>query len=445
MMRLDAMLERLPPVLDIRPGGLLHGFLAVFANALTAFDEDMDRVQRAHWVDSAFDLKDLGKIGALFGIAPAEWEGLELFRTRLKAMIAGRLHGSVTPDVIEAVVLDILNGVRDELGDIYIDLPPDVEIGDRVLARGDAATRPDNPHGSFIEFPERRARSPELAAGGALRQSLARFDLINLGLEPAALLGRIVGVSGARTGHPAIVNLTTGSILLYADLLECGQTLELGLDPQGRLTGRIGERDVSDRLWTGEGFVAGSRFQPVSPDPEPQPIRLAQGRNEMWFFPLGVFDARGLDSAVFASPKADMRQGRFGGMTDASGTNYDQSLFVQAPAVSLDLWWTERSPAAFRIEIPADVVRRKPTVPARDLDADRTRLFALLQDVVTDMKAAGVDGRIVPRPLREQQRLRSRATVVNPRSTHETQRLESTLSGVSALFDLTAVDGARLE
>jgi hypothetical protein len=438
MMRLDAMLGRLPPVYDIRPGGLLHDFLQIFALALTAYDEDMDRVQRAHWVDTAFALDDLTKIGALFGITPAGWEGLELYRERLKAMIAGRLKGAVTADVIEYVLLRILIGVKTELGDEYIDLPARVELGDSVLARSPLASQS---RGSFIEFPPRLARAAELASQGALRQPLARFTLTNKGMEPAALLGRIRGVQGLKTAVPALVNLSTGSILLYADLLECGQMLELSLDVQGRLRGHVGDRDVSAKLWTGEGFSPGARFTPVQPDPEPQPIMLARGSNDLWFFPLALYDVKGLDTAGFASPLPDLEQGRFG----EGGSRYDRSLFFQSPAVSLDLWWTERAPASFRIDIPAGVVLRPASRPGRDAEVERAQLFALLQDTVSDLRAAGVDGRVAPLPLCEEQRLTSRAVVMHPKYTQETQRLHSALAGLSALFDTTAIDGARFE
>jgi hypothetical protein len=442
MMRLDAMLNRLPPVYDIRPGALLNDFLAVFALALTAFDEDMDRVQRSHWVDTALDLEDLTRIGALFGVTPAGWEGLELYRERLKAMIAGRLKGAVTADVIEYVLLRILLGVRAELGDEYIDLPTTVELGDRILERSVLASQS---RGSFIEFPPRGMRSAELAGAGALRQPLARMSLVNKGMEPTALLGRIRGVQGLKTAVPTLVNLTTGAILLYADLLECGQMLELGVDGAGRLTGWVGDRNVSDKLWTGEGFAPGARFAPVRPDPEPRPIFLARGANDLWFFPLALYDARGLGSAVFANPQPDLAQGRFGGSATGDGTRYDRSLFHQDHAVSLDLWWEERAPAAFRVDIPAGVVLRPQSRPGRDAETERAQLFALLQDTVDDLRAAGVDGRVAPLPLREEQRLASRAVVMHPKYTAETQRLESALSGLSALFDLTAIDGARFE
>jgi len=439
MMRLDHMLDRLPPVYDVREGSLLQRFLAVIALMLAAVDEDMDRVQRSHWVDTAFDLADLAKLGAMFDVQPAAWEGIDLYRERLKAMIAARFSGAVTADVIEQVVLRILTSVRTELGDEYIALPATEALGDRWMAREPAQS---SARGRFIEFPERQMRAPGLSGSAALQQPLGRFELNNLGLDPVPLQGRVRGVAGMKTAVPVLVNLTTGGILLYADMLECGEMLALGVDGDGLLTARIGDRDVRHKLWTGEGFVPGATFAPVQPDPDVRPLMLARGRNDLWFFPLGLYDTRGLDSAVFASPRDDVRQGRYGG-TDNTGTRFDRSLFTQTPAVSLDLWWQERMPAAFRIEVAAGVVRRQRTGPGRDPETQRAQLFALLQDTVSALRAAGVDGRVVPLPLQDEQRLTSRATVVRPQ--RETQPLGSALAGVSALFDTTAVDGARME
>ena len=48
----------------------------------------MQRVQRAHWVETALDREDLDKLGALFDVPILPWEPAELYRARLKATIA---------------------------------------------------------------------------------------------------------------------------------------------------------------------------------------------------------------------------------------------------------------------------------------------------------------------------------------------------------------------
>jgi hypothetical protein len=442
MMRRAAMAGRLPPIWSAERGTMLEALLSLVANEQTAYDEDMDRVRRSHWVDTAWDLFNLARIGALFGIAPAGWEGVELFRERLKAVIAARLRGAVTPDALEHVVLRILKGVERELEHRYLPLPPDIRFGEQVLGRGEAAPAA---RGRIIEFPVQRRRAAALKGKGALRQPLAQLEVDNKGVAPAALLGSITGVAGKRTAVPVLVNLTTGQILLWAGYLACGQRLHLSLAEDGALRARVGDRDVSHEIWSGEGFVPGARFAPVRPDPAPRPLMLARGVNRLWFWPLGLYDAPGLDSAVFASPAADLEQGRWATGPAGEGSRFDKALFEQPPAVSLDLFWDERQAAAFRIELPAGVVARPRTRPGRDPEIERAQLFQLLGEVVAELRAAGVDGRVTALPLAEEQRLESRATLLSPVATQETQRLEGGLGGISALFDTTAVDGARLE
>src|SRR5262245_2053241 len=108
MNRRDAMLDRLPPIHRIEKGALLWQIVALAGNAVTAFDEDMDRVQRSHWLDTAFDREDLAKLGELFGVLIQPWEPEGLYRQRLKATVAARLQGAVTRGCIEPALTRIL-------------------------------------------------------------------------------------------------------------------------------------------------------------------------------------------------------------------------------------------------------------------------------------------------------------------------------------------------
>lgn len=442
MNRLDAMLERLPPIYNIEPGSLLHRFMALIAGALAAFDEDMDRVRRSHWVDTAFDRRDLERIGALFDVAAAPWEPDHLYRERLKATIAARLRGAVTRDVLELVLVRILAGAQEALGSRYFQLPARAGAGAPAFATG-AGGDPGLP--AFVEFPRRRRRSPELVAARGLVKPLGRLILNNRGLHPAALEGVVRGVAPRRTAVPVLVNLTNGGVLAFVGDLPCGRELRLGVAGDGTLAAEAGGRDVRDRVFTGGDFVAGAPFEPVVPHPDPLPLRLERGANEIWFFPLALFDENVLSTGVFGMPAADVEHGRFAeaGRPEA-GTAFDRSLFEQPPAVSLDLFWDEVTAASFRFEIPAGVVRRR-LDRGGDREADRSRLFAMLQQTVELLRAAAVDGRVEPRPLGDVQRQSDRVRVFDPTRAREEMRVESRLSGLSALFDVSAIDGSRFD
>ena len=121
-----------------------------------------------------------------------------------------------------------------------------------------------------------------------------------------------------------------------------------------------------------------------------------------------------------------------------------KALFEQPPAMSLDLFWDERAPATFRFMIPAGVVRR-PTGSATDAATERDRLIGLMQQTVAGLRAAGVDGQVVARPLSDTQHQADRVSVLDPTRFRDTQLQDVRLTALSALFDLSATDGARFE
>jgi hypothetical protein len=434
--RLDAMLERLPPIYGISKGSLLHDCAAIAANHQGAYDEDMQRVQRSHWVETALDREDLGKLGALFDVAILPWEPAELYRTRLKATIAARLRGAVTRDVLEFVLIRILSGVLDALGVKYLDLSAELRF------RTGPAERADQP--AFIEFPPVRRRSAELTARGGLLTSLDRFELTNKGLRPVPISVVFRGMAGGRCMTPVLINLTNGRVMAFAGPVLCGQELRIAVDRRGRVVATLNDRDVSDQVYTGDGFVPAQPFSPVVPDPTPEPLTLECGLNQMWFFPLALYSRPSLGSGVLGMPSLEMRHGRFGpkGETTFTGTYFDSSLFEQSPIAVADIWWEEARPASFVFEIPAGVVVR-PADTQTNPHEDRQRLFDLLQQTVALMRAAGVDGRVIPRPLRERQPQRDRVFPVPVIVGTDQARVDDALSGLSALFDTNATDGSR--
>lgn len=440
MNRLDNLLERLPPIYNIRPGSVLHQVLSIVATFLAAVDEDMNRLQRAHWIDTAFDREDLARIGALFDAAPAPWEPDHLYRERLKVTVAARLRGAVTRDVLEFVILRILDAAQQALGTRYFDISAQTSPGRLAFHTGPAAD-PQQP--AFVEFPKRRRRNAALASSKGLMRQLGRLTLTNLGLFPVPLQGVLRGVAGRRTSVPVLVNLANGNVLVYVGTLPCGSELSLGVR-DGVLTATLGEKDVSNRIFTGKGFEAGARFTPAVPDDTPDPLTLEPGENQLWYFPLALFGEHSLGAGDFGMPSLNLQHGRFTSRADSGSTGslFDESLFEQPPSLSADLWWDEDSPAAFRMEIPAGVVQRDPG--RRDSpDEDRDRLFALLQASVDLLRAAGVDGRVAARSLTSVQRTRDRVRVLPPIVEQESMRVEERLTGWTALFDETSRDGAR--
>ncbi|MBR0674241.1 hypothetical protein [Neoroseomonas soli] len=435
MSRIDDMLDRLPPPLRADQAGLLGRMLANAAVQFACVDEEMDRIRRSHLLALAFDMVDLAKLGALFDLRPAPWEPLELFRVRLRATIAARLAGAVTRNAMEPVLVALLDGAQRAMGSRYAGLAP----GGRghVFRDPAAARRPGAP--VFREYPPRRRRDPALVAQGGRLRPLDCATLTHRGLGETPLQAILRGRVGGRTAVPLLAHLGTGRVILFRGLVPAGVELRLDATAE-RLTATLDGREASDRLITAAGFTPGARL-PLTPDATPQPIMLRPGANEIWFLPLALYGERILDRGALALPGLELRHGVFGS-PDAPGTNFDDSLFEQQPSVSLDLFWQEAMPAAFRFEVPGGTVRHTVAEPA-DRAAQRDALLSVLGDTVALLRAAGVDGRVVFVPLQETQRQRDRGRAVNPYLPPDSQPSETRLAGVTALFDETATEGAR--
>lgn len=429
------MLDRLPPPLRADAAGLLGRVLANADAQLACIDQEMDRIQRSHALETAFDLIDLTRLGALFDLRPAPWEPAELFRVRLRATVGARLAGAVTRAAMEPVLVALLDGAQQALGIRHAALTPGAR--GRVFRDPAAAPRAGAP--VFREFPARRRRDPALVARGGRLRPLDRVTLTHRGLNETPLQAVLRGRVGGRTAVPLLAHLGTGRVVVFRGVVPAGVELRLEATAE-RLRATLDGRDATARLITAGGFAPGARL-PLPADAEPRPILLRPGANELWFLPLALFDERMLDRAALAMPGLELRHGVFGG-PDVPGTNFDDSLFEQAPSVSLDLSWEEAMPAAFRFEIPAGAVRHAVAQPG-DRSAQRDALLAILTETVALLRAAGVDGRVSYAALTETQRQRDRGRLVNPFLPPERQLSESRLAGVTALFDETATEGAR--
>ncbi len=440
MNRLDAMLDRLPPPYEIGEGAIIHDLLALVDLQLRIFDEEMDRVQRSHWVDHAFDLGDLAKLGALFGVTPAEWEPLGLFRARVKATIAAMLAGSVGRAQLDRVLADIVIGAQATLETRYFDVRSPVPGGPPAFP-----SDPDGPEpqARFVEFPDRLRRSAELRSRRGLLRPLDTFVITNDGIDATGLQLAITGVQGGRTAMPVVVNRTNGTALGFRGAVPAGAMLVVRLDGED-LDAALDGRDVTERLVTTRAFAPGpGRPEPPLDDP-PLPVRLEPGANTIWFLSQARYDDPGLDSAMFGVASEAMHQGRYAANGDGGGA-WDGAVFFQEPAAAMDAWWVERTPATFRFEVPAGVVRREAgrrTAP----EQDRADLFRLLQDTIERLKAAAVAASVEPRRLAETQRADDRLTVLAPTATTEDASAgQDELVATGARYDTTARDRSRFE
>ena len=80
---------------------------------------------------------------------------------------------------------------------------------------------------------------------------------------------------------------------------------------------------------------------------------------------------------------------------------------------------------------------------SRSPERAEENVLRALSEAVAQLRAAGVDGQLCGRSLRDETRLASRAWVVDPTAGNEEVRAESRLADLSALFDVNAGDGSR--
>lgn len=423
--RVTAMLDRLPPPYAIDAGSTIHQVLSVVGLQQKAFDEDMDRVQRTHWVDHAFDLADLAKLGALFGAPPAPWEPRQLYRARLKATIAAMLRGSVTRGQLDYLLAQILGAAQQALDTRYLDVGSPTPGGPPALP--------------FVEFPPRLRRSAGLVERQGLLRPLDTFTLVNEGIDPAPLQFALRGVPGHRTAMPLVVNRTNGHALGLRAVVQAGKELTVRASADDDATVTLDGADVGDRAYSTRSFQPGPGTPPLTLDDPLQPIMLERGPNVCWLISLAHYDDPGLDAAMLGVAAEDMHQGRFG---DGA---WGSAVFYQEPVGGLDAWWVERAPASFRFHIPAGAVLR--TRGARpEPEADRAALFRLMQDSLDRTRAAAVAGAVHADRLAETQRSEDRVAVLAPVATTEQASAgEDFVVATGARFDGSPRERARFE
>jgi hypothetical protein len=155
------------------------------------------------------------------------------------------------------------------------------------------------------------------------------------------------------------------------------------------------------------GLVPGQPWNAPQIQSPAKALRLGRGRNDLWFLPVAHFDSGGLDRALLALADLLLAQGRW------DESRFDQALFHQDAAVTLNLTWLERQPATVDITLPAGVLESR----AGELDdalVERDRLAYALNLAVSRLKPAGVRAQVGLQPLSEQQGQLDRLVAVLP-------------------------------
>ena len=435
---LAAMLDLLPMPYTQRADSTLSGLLGAFAVEMEAFAEDTDRMRRTHWVETAYRLDDLAKIGALVGVPVLAWEDLEAYRARLVATVIARLAGSVGPLEIKGFLVDYLQRAQQAFGGATF-LPGIDAFADPAAAFAPPQSGHYRPP-QLVEYPAVRRGSRALAAGGNRVTYLFRWSDSNGGLDASVATFRIAGFTGSRTAVPIVFNRTTGDALMYRDVVRTGALLEIGdagAGPGDRRKARatVGGKDVTAKLFSSSRLQLGGAYDSASLDPVPLLPRMVRGPNDWIYLSAGFYGVRGLDEFYFWLAGADLRQGAF------DTTSFDHALFATDAACRLEMWWDETQPATFELRVPRTYV-----IVPHGAGASYDEVSGALALSVDELRAAGVRGSVRFMPFAEVQAQSVRAQVpfvhLDPEngSAGTRDRL-----GFNAAFGRPALDTARFE
>lgn len=404
MQRVDNMAGRLPQL--YRDGELLRGsrstggVLGVPGVQLELVDELAREIQRAHWFDATYELEHAARLAALLDFVPESWQELDLFRAWVHALRDSVLHtGGLTVAGIQSFVTRYTKAFESVLG---VDVVMQVDTWDDAETAEDAEV---NSAPALIENPKTRrfARFPE----AGLLESLSQFTITNRGLHSAPVSFLIAGTPAGREYAPLIANLTTGDALIYAGEVPEGQRLWISVDDEtGTVSATLETDDVTANLRSVSGLVPGTPYTSAQLASPAKPMPLLRGVNQLWFFPIALFDVRGLDRFLFSMPDTSLTQGRF------ETSRFDHALFHQPPVMVLYAAWDEETPAAFDVRLPAAALQSPKTaaeaIPRRDL------LRTSVTQGVGILHAAGVAASVRLETFAETQPQRERLAYVMP-------------------------------
>jgi hypothetical protein len=399
MKRVDDMAARLPQL--YRDGELLRGsrfqggVLEVPASELEMADEIAREIQRMHWFDRTYELEHAAMLAALLDLPPQPWQELDTYRPWVHALRDAMLkEGGVTVDGIQSFI-----GAYAEAFESATAVDAVGQVGEWTTALA-APDAPANAAPAFIEYPRVR-RFARFPAAGAL-EPLSHFNVVNRGFTESALSFLMTGTSMGREAAPLIANLTTGEALLFADEVPEGKRLWI----RANGTAQLEDEDVTAKLRYVAKLEPGRAVTGADLTTPAKPLTLRRGTNELWFFPLALFDVRGLDRFLFAMPDLAVTEGRF----DTSA--FDRALFYQQPLMVLFASWLEESPATFEAHLPAAILRSKR--PAGEARERRTLLGSALSEGVEKLRAAGVAAAVTLDGFGETQRQLDRLRLVMP-------------------------------
>jgi hypothetical protein len=421
MPRVNAMLSRLPSL--YRDGELLSGVMAIPGLQLEMVDEDATGIQRAHWFNTAVELSEAARLGALLDILPESWQGLAEYRAWLHALRNAMLrNGAVTRGALMGFVEEYTAAYRAATGSTVVT---------PIIAWSDVRS---GHLPAFVETPPLRRVAHVPSSGGLA--PLQRFQLEQRGLDDTMIGFVCTGLPDQGEYVPLLANITTGDALVWLGHLPVGQRLWIRPHSDGAVTAELEGRDVTRELRSISGVVPGTPWSSEQLVTPPRALPLIRGRNDLWFLPVAHYDRPGLDRALLALADLVLAQGRW------DETRFDRALFAQDAGLTLLMTWIETQPATVEITLPAGLMRSR-IGELEDALVERERLAGALALAIGRLRPAGVRASVALTPMIEQQGQMDRLVATMPVVQREVAPVGAdALPDAGGLFGVTEFDGS---
>src|SRR5207247_10623046 len=241
--------------------------------------------------------EEAGKLAAVLDFSPEPWQDLATFRVWVHSLRDALVQeGAVTRRALERFTADYVQRYQ---------AATDLTVWDTGRQPG-FSDEPTDAGPAFVEFVPKRlfARAPEV--GGI--EPLQQFSVVNRGLDEthAALL--LTGLPSGPESLPVGANVTTGEAIAFLGDLPPGQRLWIRAEEDGTATARLERNDVSSRLRSVAPLTPGVAWGAAQVTQPARALRLARGRNDLWFLPVAHFDERGLDRFLLALAELALAQ-----------------------------------------------------------------------------------------------------------------------------------------
>ncbi|MEO1261095.1 MAG: hypothetical protein AAFZ15_20000 [Bacteroidota bacterium] len=336
---------------------LFYQFIEAFGKACDLAEEDLLRVMRSHWVDSADNSLpdnaanavvakgDLDKIFALYieslgvtsllqqGVRRQNEEGIlddAVYRTRIKGLINVLRSGASTKENISKIVAANLGIVDD--------------------ANGAAEARSKI---EIIEFLPEKATLPVVKP--VLYEPFVLTNP-NVNVTPTEFRLRIKKTLSYPLTDVALINFTTGEKVQYKGTVKAGDVLSF---LPGQKVIRKGEEFIPDGVTP--QLVPGKNILRLEAE-----VGLVKGRFDEGIFDFSVLASENSEAVgIFNNPEAAFDLATFdfaGELTnkvaryDEDGVYFDQAVFAFPDSVAdLEAKFIRLHPATFMVRVPWDI------------------------------------------------------------------------------------------